>query len=208
MNKLLIADDHPIVIDGLRKALNQDPDWEIAGEAKNGKEVLQALSEEKIDLILLDVSMPDMNGIEACQRIKAEYPHVKVLAFTLHQEKTFISRMLAAGVDGYLLKTTPHNQLVEGIRNTLKGHKVYSPEVTQVVMESFNKAQANPTAEVTPREMEVLKLLAEEYTTSEIADKLHLSKHTVESHRKNMLGKFNVKNSVGLIRYALEHGLI
>lgn len=208
MTKLLIADDHPIVLEGLRKSLVQEPAWKIVGEATDGKQVLRLLEEEPVDLILLDVTMPNMNGIEACQQIKKDYPHVKVIAFTLHQEKSFISRMLAAGVDGYLLKTTPHAQLMAAVRDVLNGKSAYSPEVTQVVMESFHKGQSSAVPEVTPREKEVLRLLANECTTDEIAEQLSLSRHTIESHRKNMLGKFGVKNSVGLVRYALENGLI
>lgn len=208
MNKLIIADDHPIVLDGLRRALSKEPDWSIEGEAKNGEEVMRLLAKSSIDLVLLDVTMPGMNGIEACQKIKNHFPQVKVAAFTLHQEKSFINRMLAAGADGYFLKTTPHNQLIQGIKDLLDGKSVYSPEVTQVVMESLSKGNAGQLPEVTPREKEVLELLAQELTTDEIAEKLFLSRHTIESHRKNLLSKFGVKNSVGLVRYALENGII
>ncbi|HYV94363.1 MAG TPA: response regulator transcription factor [Chitinophagales bacterium] len=210
MISIVIADDHQMFIDGIKVLLQQEPDIAVVGQALNGKELVDLLDKQSADIILMDINMPVIDGMEATKIIRKKYPAIKVLMLTMYNSRQYITSMIAAGANGYILKNTGKEELTKAIEAIYRGDTYYSQEVTNRVMESFRKKdihlESNP--ELTPREKEVLILLAEEFTASEVGDKLNISRSTVEAHRKNMLSKFNVRTTVGLVKVAIERGLI
>lgn len=212
MIQILIADDHQIFLDGLISLLEAETDIEVVLTARNGREVLTLLKTETPDLILMDINMPVMNGLEATRKVVADHPEVKVMMLTMHDRADYITQMIQAGASGYLLKNSSRKDLLEGIRTVGQGGTYFSHEVTQAVMDSYRTQakQATQRAEValTPRETEVLKLIATECTTAEVAERLFISPHTVESHRKNLLAKLGKKNTAGLAAEAVRLGLV
>jgi DNA-binding NarL/FixJ family response regulator len=210
MIRILIADDHQMFIDGIKSLLALQQDIAILGEANNGNELLHLMENESPDLVLMDVNMPQLNGEETTRILRKQFPHVRVIMLTMHNSKEHIARMISAGAAGYILKNTGKDELLEAIYAVYRGETFYSKEVTGVIMESFKPKRERTLfteAELTPREKEVLKLIAEELTSSEIAGKLFISLNTVETHRKNLMSKLNVKNTAGLVKYALQNGL-
>jgi DNA-binding NarL/FixJ family response regulator len=211
MIKIIIADDHQMFIDGLKSLLEHIRNVKVAGEANNGLAVLNLLDEKQADIVLLDISMPVMDGIETMKEIHKKHPNVKVIMLSMYNRPEFISTLVAEGAAGFILKNTGKEELKEAIETVAAGGTFYSNEVTAQIMESLRKtgsADRSYEVNLSSREKEILRLIADEFTTGEIAKKLFLSTHTIETHRKNMLSKLNVRNSAGLIRYAVEHGLI
>lgn len=212
MTKIYIADDHQIFIDGISSLLTGQSDLEIVGSANNGQELLDALKTTPVDLVLLDVNMPVMDGKEALKNILQLYPNIKVLMLTMHDSGLQIEKLMKAGAHGYLLKNTGKEELLKAIDAIMKGEPFYSEEVSKKVMEGLmrKQAQSNTVTEVelTPREKEVLTEIANELTTTEIADKLCISHHTVESHRKNLISKLQVRGATGLVKYAILNGFV
>ncbi|MCL4106242.1 UNVERIFIED_CONTAM: hypothetical protein GTU68_061084 [Idotea baltica] len=212
MIQILIADDHQIFLDGLISLLETETDIEVTLTARNGQEVLTLLKTQTPDLILMDINMPVMDGLEATRKVVAEHPEVKVIMLTMHDRADYITQMIQAGASGYLLKNSSRKDLLEGIRTIASGGTYFSQEVTQAVMDSYRSQakQATRRTEValTPRETEVLKLIAQECTTGEVAERLFISPHTVESHRKNLLAKLGKKNTAGLAAEAVRLGLV
>lgn len=211
MINILIADDHQIFIDGLKSLLNDVKDFEILAEANNGKQVIEALNQKQIDVAILDVNMPEMNGIETTKYISKHFPTVKVLMLTMHNRKEFIVELIAAGASGYLLKNCNKKELTDAIIALSQDKDYFSREVTDTVIESLKqikRGELHPAAELSKRELEVLQLISNELTTKEIAQKLFISENTVETHRKNLITKLNVRNTAGLVRYAIEKKLI
>jgi len=210
MVTIIIADDHQMFIDGIKVLLQQDPAISVVGEALNGQALLDLLEKQTSDIILMDINMPVIDGIEATKIIRKKYPTIKVLMLTMYNTRQYITSMIAAGANGYILKNTGKEELMKAIQALQRGDSYYSQEVTTRVMESFRNKdihiEANPV--LTDREKEILVLLAEQYTAPEIAKKLSLSHYTVEAHRKNMLSKFNMHSTVGLVRFAVERGLL
>lgn len=212
MIKVLIADDHQIFIDGLKELLKTLNDIELVGQANNGLELIKVLETNKADLILMDVNMPEMDGIEATKEVLRLYPDMKVLMLTMFGSRDYIQKLLKAGAQGYLLKNTGKEELETAIKTLVAGNTYYSKEVTDRIMEGLQKKQKQERdyriVELTDREKEVLVLIAEEMTTHEIADKLFISHHTVETHRKNLISKLNVRNVTGLVKYAVQQGMV
>ena len=210
MIKVLIADDHPLLSKGIQELLADHELIEVNHIAHNGKEVLSILKKYEIDVILLDINMPVMDGLETCKQVKKKYPKVAVLALTMYKNGSFVQQMLKNGALGYLLKNTEYRELVKAIKTVHNGKTYLHPSANQALMDSLmnkeNKDTYIPT--LTRREKEVLKLIAEEHTTTEIATKLHISTNTVETHRRHLISKFNVRNSVGLIKVALQKGML
>ncbi len=209
--KIIIADDHHLVIDGIKALLEDQHDLETIGEAANGKEVLELLKQQPADLILMDLHMPEMDGLQATRQIKKSFPDTRVLVLTMSNDMDNITQLIESGASGYVLKNTRKDELLLAIREVTAGRNFYSWEVSQVVMNSFRKQEApksNSNIKLTRREKEVLQLIVDEFTTSEIAEKLYISENTVETHRKNLLSKLNVRNIAGLVRYAFEHKLL
>jgi len=210
MIKVIIADDHHIFLDGLQSLLKEEEDIEVVGEALNGEQALDLLEKHEVDVALLDVRMPKMDGLEATKVIVKKYPKVKILALTMHKGKDSITGLLEAGAMGYVLKNTRAEELVKAIKTVHAGATFYSDEVTKTVMASYRqrKAAEESPVQLTSREKEVLRLIVNERTTQEIANELHISPHTVDTHRKNLLSKLNLHNTAGLVRYALENGIV
>jgi len=208
MIRLAIADDHVLFREGIRSFFNNDEKYEIVAEVSNGNELLQLLNEKAVDVILMDITMPELDGIAATEKIKSNFPGIKIIMLTMHDTQNYIRKTLEIGADGYLLKTTSKQDLLTGIDSVLAGEKYYDQETQQIFMNSFNAEQISTSIHLTRREKEILELICEEYSTNEIADKLFVSKHTVETHRKNLLSKTGVKNVAGLVKFALKNKFI
>jgi len=211
MITIIVADDHQMFIDGIKALLSNEREMRVTGEALNGNCVLQLLEKKMADVVLLDVNMPDMDGIEATKYIREKFPLVKILMLTMYNNHEFIFSLVNAGASGYILKNTGKAELVEAIKTVHSGKTYYSKEVTETILKNFSKKPAEQkmeAAQLTAREKDVLKLIAEEFNTHEIADKLFISTNTVETHRKNLMIKLNAKNIAGLVKFAIQTGLI
>jgi DNA-binding NarL/FixJ family response regulator len=208
--RILIADDHQIFREGLRTLLKSRSDIEVIGEAENGRAVVSLAAELAPDVIIMDVAMPDLNGIEATRQISAGRASAKVLALSMHSDSRFVTRMLQAGAQGYLLKDCAFEELTLAI-DTIVGEGVYlSPGVTGVVVRDYVQHLGTGDTALTglsPREREVLQLVAEGLTTKDIALKLHISVKTVETHRKQIMDKLEIRSVAELTKYAVREGL-
>ncbi|WP_075344549.1 response regulator transcription factor [Tenacibaculum agarivorans] len=203
---LIIVDDHSMFREGLEGLVDTEDKYEIALSVKNGNEIIKYLdinSEDNIDLIISDISMPDINGIELTKLIKEKYSTVKVLIISMHIDGEMIEELIQYDVDGYLSKNATKKELLEAIDTILSGKKFFSKTIKEAY---FQKKQENNKEKIrlTKREVDVITLIAKEFTTQEIADKLFLSKHTIESYRKTLISKLNVRNLAGLTKYAIK----
>lgn len=214
MINILIADDHTMFVDGIESILKAEADLFVSGRCFDGPSVIEFLKNNPVDLVLLDVNLPHMSGIEVCKELKANFPEVKVLAISMFNEESFVSEILNHGAKGYILKNTGRDELLKAIRTVGAGESFFSNDVTETIMKSLmNQRKASSKSntffpKLSRREKEVLKLIAQEFTTQEIADNLFISLKTVESHRSSLLSKLNARNSVGLVRIALENNLL
>lgn len=210
MIKIIIADDHQLFIDGVKSLIESMDNMQIVAEVGNGLELLSTLTKTPCDIILMDINMPEMDGIQATKKVLEAYPNIKVLMLTMFSTKEYIEKLLRAGAHGYLLKNTNKVELEEAIHTIISNKPYFSKEVTERIMESLQKKKKleknSLLVELTEREIEVLKLIAQELTTGEIAEKLFISHHTVETHRKNLISKLNVRNIAGLVKYAVQNG--
>jgi len=191
--------------------LEQDPELEVVGTAANGFQVLEFLKKQSVDVLLLDLMMPLMDGLETTMHVKKKYPKVKILMLTTNDEGSIITSIFKEGASGYLLKNASQDTLIKGIKDAYIGKKVLSPHLTAKMIESLdqkNKPKQNGIPKITKRELEVVKLIAKEYTTQQIADALFVSTNTVATHKRNLFVKMDVKNSVGMIKKAVDWGLI
>lgn len=205
----MIADDHQIILDGLTSLFADEEGVEVVGVAENGVSLLEQVPTLQPDLILLDINMPEVNGVDAARVLKADFPHIKVVMLSMFGGSKYAKTLLELGVDGYLLKNTDRSELMSAIQKIMEGGQYYSNSVMMAVMESHRKPVSDEIGldEVSAREKDVLRLLAQEFTTAEIAEKLFISTHTVESHRKNLLSKLGKKNTAGLVAWAVKMGL-
>ncbi|MBZ0106399.1 MAG: response regulator transcription factor [Sulfuricella denitrificans] len=212
--RILIVEDHTLLRAGLKALLTQDPDIEIVGEADNGRDAVQAIGTLAPNLVLMDLSMPGMNGIEAIRDIKRRYPDTRVLVLTIHKTDEYIHESLRAGADGYILKDATHDELRVAIRSVLNGKTYLSPDISDKVINGYlgtSNASANTSSawdSLTHREREVLKLVAEGHPNKFIADYFCLSVKTVEKHRSNLMKKLDLHNASTLTAYAIEKGLV
>ncbi len=207
-----IIDDHKMIRDGLKVYLEDHPDIEVRVEAGDGKEALSLLEKQSVDVLVTDIAMPEMDGIELVKRYKSEHPEQKVLALTMLSENQYIKQMIAAGANGYILKTCTEQEFVKAIREINDGGTFYSEDVTNVIMQSLTRKKKPSKRLVyeiplTDREKEVLHLICKEKSNTEIANQLFISVRTVESHKRNLLEKTGCKNVAGLVVYALEKDL-
>ena len=212
VTRILVADDHPIVRSGLRKLLNSKPDLEVVAEAENGAEAVEKAMAEDIHLAILDVSMPRMTGIQAAAQLHKRRPELRLLMLSLYDNEQFLFEALKAGAAGYVLKSSADEDIVEACRKTMRGEAfLYPSAITSLVREYIERKGSETTTSIeilTPRELEVLKLIAEAYTSKEIAAELVISVKTVERHRQNILDKLGMRDRVELTRYAIRRGLI
>ncbi len=210
--KILIADDHKIVRDGLNALIHKEAGLEVVAQAATGREAVELVREHRPDLIIMDVSMPDLNGIEATRQILNEEPGARVIALSMHADRRFVTGILKAGAAGYLLKDCAFGELIDAIRTVVAGKYYLSEGIADVVVKDYinqlSEGQSALSADLlTIREREVLQLLAEGHSTKEIAATLHLSVKTVESHRQKIMQKLNIHSVAGLTRYAIREGL-
>jgi len=207
---LLIADDHTMFLQGIVSLLQQEPEINIVGKAFNGIEALEIIKKESIDLIILDISMPEMDGIELSKILKREYPEIKILIVSTHSNVKIISRLIRIGVNGYLLKNAEKSELLKAIHSIMQGDDYFSEETEEKYLDNQLKIekQVSVLTELSLREKEILILIAHEYNTAEIAEKTFISLNTVNTHRRNLLSKLNAKNTAGLVKYAVENGLV
>lgn len=210
---IIVADDHKMVRKGLVSLIEENLNLEVVAEASNGKEAFTLTKEHSPDVVLMDISMPKLNGFEACQRITASCPGVQVLMLTVHNDKDFIFRSLNSGASGYLVKKTAPDKLIEAIHTVHHQGAYLGSLITEAVVEKFRKQnsledETRPFHQLTSREKEVLQLIAEGNSSKEIADMLYISKNTVSTHRKNLMQKLDLHNVANLTKYAIAKGLV
>ncbi len=209
--KVLLADDHKITREGLRSLLEKHGDMEVIGQAEQGREAVRLAGELSPDVVIMDVSMPDLNGIEATRQIISKSANVKVIALSMHSDSMFVSEMLKSGASGYLLKDCAFEELAKAIETVMDGKTYLSPEISSVVVDDYlHHLSKNEVAEaevLTDREREVLQLLAEGQSTKQIALKLHISAKTVETHRRQIMNKLDMHTVAELTKYAVRKGL-
>lgn len=207
----MFVDDHQILIDGMKALLKNNIQFEIAGEATRCEKALEIIPRINPDIIVTDINMPEMSGIEFTAVINKKYPQIKILALSMYGEKGMISEMLDAGVSGYILKNTGKQELVDALLKIHDGGLFFSDEVSAEMMKNIAEKKQLSTEEqkahLTPREKEIIQLIAKEFSNSQIAEALFISERTVETHRKNIFRKTNTKSLVGLIKYAIENNL-
>ena len=209
---LILVDDHKIIRDGLKLYFEGSDEFIVTDEAANGIEALELLEKNEYDLVVTDISMPEMDGITLVQQVKEKYPEQKIMALTMMGENQHIKHMLAAGVNGYILKNSDKKEILSAIRTILNGENYYSGTVTKIIMDGI-AGKKKPTQRLTletpltTREKEVLKLIVKEFSNKEIADTLFISVRTVDAHKRNLLEKTGCKNIAGLVVYALEHNI-
>jgi DNA-binding NarL/FixJ family response regulator len=206
--RILLADDHAVVRQGFKMLLAAQPDMEIAGEASNGREAVEAAERLRPDVVVMDVAMPELNGIEATRRLAASVPHARVIALSMHKDSVYVREILRAGARGYLLKDSDAEDLVSAIRAVARGESYLSPAVSNAVLDDYRRHVTNPIDLLTSREREVLQMLAEGKTNKEIAGVLNLSVYTVDAHRGRIMEKLNLHSINDLVRFAVRNGLI
>jgi DNA-binding NarL/FixJ family response regulator len=204
--RIVIADDHGVVRSGLKLLLDRQSDIDVVAEAKDGIEALETVIAEKPDVVILDVAMPRMTGLQATHEIKKQAPDTQVLILSMHDDERYLYEALRAGASGYVLKSAAGEDLLDAVRAAARGEPFLTPSAQQTLIRDFLARGEQP--ELTPREQEVVKLIAEAHTNKEIASILHLSEKTVQSHRANVLQKLGMRDRVELVRYAIRHGLV
>src|SRR5258706_6216320 len=207
MIRVFIVDDHPVVIEGIHSLLQNEKDIEWVGQAMNAQSCLGFFVNNTANIILMDISLPDMDGVELCAQMKEKYPRIFILGLSTFNQGLYIKKMMENGASGYILKNSSKEELIKAIHTVNEGGIFFSGEAGQALQE-YQKSSMPELAVLTPREKEILGLIAEGYTNPQIAEKIFLSQFTVDSHRKNLLAKLNVKNTASLIRLAVERKLI
>jgi len=213
--RILIADDHSVVRSGLRQLLKTSGEFSIVGEAASGEEAIEQVRKHEPDIAILDISMPGMNGVEATRIIKQESAGTKVLILTIHESEDYVFQMVRAGASGYLSKNAGKEELFSAVKAIAAGERFFSPGISKLMVEEFIRrannnvpAAAPSEAPLTNRETEVLRLIAGGLTNQEIAEKLFISARTVDTHRTNLMQKLNIHETAGLVKYAIEKGIV
>lgn len=214
MIHVLIVDDHKILRDGIAAILSGNDSIKIVGQCSDGEAVEAFLKNNQVDVILMDIKMERMGGIDTTIYLQRAFPDVKIIALSMHNEEAYISKMLKAGANGYILKNTDESELIFAIKTVFNGDNYFSEEVTKVMMTKYLKKTKKPKSlsgadieDLTKREKEIIRLIASQFTNNEIGDKLFISPRTVDTHRRNLLQKLGVKNTAGLVRFAIENEL-
>ncbi len=210
--RVLLADDHKIIREGLKGLIKKEAGMEVIAEAENGRDAVRLAKKLKPNVIVMDVSMPEMNGTEAARKIKEETPDIRIVALSMHTDRKFVLGMIEAGASGYVLKDCAFEELAKAIRNVARGNTYISPVIAEVVVEGYlHKTPGQSCAMgsiLTPREREILKLVAEGKSSKEIAAQLNISAKTVETHRRNMMARLKIKTIAELTKYALREGFV
>ena len=210
--RVLLADDHTVVRDGLRTVLDSVPDLQVVAEAADGAEAVELALSEDVELAVLDVSMPRMTGLQAAHELARRRPELRVLILSMHDNEQYFFEALKAGASGYVLKTAANRDLIEACRATMRGEPFLYPAAVRALVRDYldraSRGEATPEDPLTPRELEIVKLIAEGLTSEEIAEQLVISKKTVDRHRANVLEKLGMRNRVELTRYAIRRGLV
>ena len=208
--KIIIADDHTMFLQGIVSLLENEENITILGKAENGKAVFKIMENDIPDIILLDISMPEMDGIEVTKIIKQKHPSIKILIVSTHSNIQMIAKLIRMGADGYLLKNAEKQELLHAINTIQKGETYFCKEVEEKNDDNNSKIKSETfyITELSSREKEILVLIAQEFTGNEIAEKTFISLNTVNTHRRNLISKLNVKNTAGLVKYAIEYGLL
>jgi len=214
MTNILIADDHAMFADGISSILKNEADIEVVGQCLDGPSVIEFLKANPVDVLLLDVNLPGMSGIDVCKIVTADFKKTKVIAISMFNEESFVTEILNNGAKGYVLKNTGREELLKAINTVLSGKSYFSDDVTETIMKGLmnhrkgGNKEKKEVPKISRREKEVLELIVQEHTTQEIANKLFISLKTVESHRSNLLSKMNARNTAGLVRITMEHKLL
>ena len=212
--KIIIVDDHTVVLDGLKKLIETNKDFEVVATAQDGKKAIEMVNLFNPDILIMDLDMPVMNGIEATEKISNQFPDTKILILTMHHEKAVVSKLISSGASGFLLKNVGQDELNEAIEKVLSGKQYIGSNITMNLIQgdsseiSKSKDLLSSVAKLTDREIEILKLIAQGHTNKEIGEKLYISHRTVDTHRTNLQKKLNVKNIAGLIRFTYESGIM
>jgi DNA-binding NarL/FixJ family response regulator len=211
--RVLVVDDHTIVRDGVCALLALVGDIQVVGEAANGSEALKVIGKLEPDVVLMDMAMPVMGGLEATRRIRKEFPRTRVLVLTQYDDKEYVFPVIESGASGFISKTAASSELAVGIRSVYQGDSYLSPSVARLLVEDFQqeaggRARQDPYEQLTDRERDILKLLVEGYTTQEVADTLEIAPKTVEGHKTNLMSKLGIHNRIDLVKYALRKGII
>lgn len=210
--RLLLVDDHPVVRKGICSCLARQPEFEVVGEAADGLEALRQVSALTPDIVLMDLNMPRMSGLEATKRLHAEHPHVKVLILSVQGDKPTVTQIIRSGACGYVLKDAPTEDLIHAIRAVHRGDAFFSPNVARLLLNQYITETAGagdgPLRQLTAREIEVLTLIAEGLSNKEAASQLNVSVRTVEAHRERIMRKLNLRSVVGLTKFAIQQGLV
>ncbi|MBA4411583.1 MAG: DNA-binding response regulator [Odoribacter sp.] len=211
MRKVLLVDDHEIMREGICALLKRHSDLEVVGQAADGRMALELVRQLQPDVVIMDIGMPNLNGIEATRQMISENPHVKVMALSAHSDGAVVAKMIKAGATGYMLKDSAFSELVDGLQAMLEGRTYLCSKISKVVFSDYINLLTNPKADtsdgLTAREREVLQLVAEGHTTKEIAQMLELSPKTIDSHREHIMEKLSIRNVAGLTKYAIREGL-
>lgn len=213
MIRVAIADDHAMFVDGIESILKMEDSIKVIDRCFDGQSVFNMLKKQAIDVLLLDINLPDLSGIEVSKRLHTEFPDVKVIALSMHNEESIVSEMLKNGARGYILKNTGREELVQAIHTVAEGLTYFSKDVTETIMGSLTKKPAAKknfalAPKLSYREKQILSLIVKEYTNPEIAEQLFISLKTVETHRSNLISKLNVRNTAGLVRATIEYNLL
>jgi two-component system response regulator NreC len=211
MISIVVADDHGIVREGLRRLLESEPDLKVCGEAADGREVLEQVVSTRPDVVVLDITMPRLGGLETLERIRSEHKETKVVLLSVHSDSSFIQSAISLGADGYVLKNGRAAEIVTAVREVMNGGSYFSPAVAREIVEQLRapKGESNdPFSLLSGREREVLHFIADGLSAKEVAVELSISTKTVEAHRTSLMRKLGVRKATELVRYALRHGLI
>ncbi len=211
MIKVLIADDHAIVRAGLRALLNSEPSMELVGEATGGYEAIELAGKSNADILVLDISMPDLDGISVTKKIKSQFPGLRILILTVHEDEALLRETIKVGASGYVLKRAAETELISAIHAIIGGALYVDPSMVRILLSNEIKPTATlpePVEPLTHREKEILKLIVQGYTNRQVGEELNISMRTVEGHRANLAAKLGLHSRVELVRYAREHGLI
>ena len=210
--RLLIADDHTLVRQGLRRILEGQPGWEVVAETGDGREAVRLAAELKPDVVLLDIAMPHLNGVEAMQQIERRVPGVRVLVLSMYSDEAYVTRAIRAGASGYLLKDSADTDLIKGITAVAQGKSFFSPAAARVIVDNYARPTATGVADrfdsLSEREREVFQLVAEGYSNKEVAEMLHISPATVETHRAHVMEKLDLHSTAELVLCAVRRGIV